>query len=55
VSVDVERLYATTDAAVWAEEFAKVEPGVDQGLMIGWFAGAIEAGVRLAGGKLGDS
>ena len=29
-------------AAVWAEEFAKVHPEIDQGLMIGWFANAIE-------------
>ena len=40
--MDTQRLYATTDAAVWAEEFAKVRPDVDQGLMIGWFANAIE-------------
>lgn len=40
-----ERLYATTDAAVWAEEFlGVVEAGatVDFGLMVGWFANAIE-------------
>ena len=42
--VDQDRLYATTDARVWAEEFAKVCPDVDQGLMIGWFANAIETG-----------
>jgi len=40
--VDAQRLYATTDASVWAEEFAKVQPDVDKGLMIGWFANAIE-------------
>lgn len=40
-TVDQDRLYATTDAKVWAEEFAKVCPDVDQGLMIGWFANAM--------------
>ena len=40
--VDRHRLYATTDASVWAEEFYKVCPEVDEGLMIGWFANAIE-------------
>lgn len=47
MEVDRERLYATTDASVWAEEFAKVCPEVDQGLMIGWFANAIETAKRL--------
>lgn len=47
VEVDTERLYATIDAAVWAEEFAKVCPDVDQGLMLGWFANAIETAKRL--------
>lgn len=51
--VDQERLYATTDAVVWAEEFAKVHPEIDQGLMIGWFANAMETAknhyVRSAG------
>lgn len=42
--VDERRLYATTDAAVWAEEFKKVCPEVDEGLMLGWFANAIETG-----------
>jgi hypothetical protein len=46
--VNVSRLYATTNAQVWAEEFAKVCPDVDEGLMIGWFANAIETG-RAAG------
>lgn len=41
-TVDVERLYATTQADVWAKEFAKVVPEVDEGLMVGWFANAIE-------------
>lgn len=43
--VDTGRLYASTDAMVWAEEFQKVvDSGVtiDEGLMVGWFANAIE-------------
>lgn len=50
MTVDQTRLYATTDASVWAEEFCKefsifTEEGVVEdkiGLMIGWFANAIE-------------
>jgi len=47
----LRRLYATTDAEVWAEEFiGALDSGavVDFGLMVGWFANAIEVG-RLAG------
>lgn len=40
--VNERRLRAAADAAVWAEEFAKVEPNVDQGLMVGWFANAMQ-------------
>lgn len=40
--VDSSRLMSTTDAAVWAAEFAKVHPEMDEGFMIGWFASAIE-------------
>lgn len=48
------KLHATTDASVWAREFVRIvvetEPGVtvDFGLMVGWFANAIETG-RAAG------
>ncbi len=45
--VDLNRLYSTDDATVWAEEFAKVRPDVDQGLMVGWFANAIETAKKL--------
>lgn len=48
---DTERLYATTDAMVWAEEFmAVVESGatVDAGLMLGWFANAMATAERKA-------
>lgn len=42
-----QRLYATTDASVWAKEFMSNFGGdrlveIDEGLMIGWFANAIE-------------
>lgn len=47
-AVDQRRLHGTTDATVWAEEFAKVCPDVDRATMIGWFANAIEVG-RSAG------
>lgn len=46
----LERLYSTTDAQVWAEEFMKVVKSgavVDEGLMIGWFANAIETAKEL--------
>jgi hypothetical protein len=43
--VDEKRLYATSDASVWAEEFIKEfgprKEDIDEGLMIGWFANAI--------------
>ncbi len=45
--VDEERLRSTDDASVWAEEFAKIAPGVDRGTMIGWFANCAESG-RMA-------
>jgi len=56
-------LLATTDAAIWAEEFCRIFAGkivsldpmnpdphgpVDFSLMVGWFANAIETG-RAAG------
>ena len=50
VSVDDAKLLSTTDAAVWAGEFHKLtEAGVsiDEGLMIGWFANAIETARRI--------
>lgn len=54
VAVDEARLRRHADALVWAEEFAKVQPEVDMGLMIGWFANAMETakasvGERAAG------
>jgi hypothetical protein len=37
------KLHGTTDAQVWAQEFVRLHGG-DEGLMIGWFANAIETG-----------
>jgi len=45
-------LLSTTDALVWAEEFVRIHGG-DEGLMISWFANAIEVG-RSAGQRLQD-
>lgn len=49
------KLHGTTDAKVWAEEFMRVARTqgeqfglIDEGMMIGWFANAIETG-RAAG------
>jgi hypothetical protein len=39
-------LHGTTDASTWAHEFVLIHGG-DEGLMIGWFANAIETG-RMA-------
>lgn len=43
----VKKLYSTTNAMVWAEEFNKVQKElywfeVDEGWLLGWFANAIE-------------
>lgn len=54
-----DRLYATDDAMVWAEEFCRtfagrmIEPNMEmdsivgEGTMVGWFANAIETAKRL--------
>jgi hypothetical protein len=36
--VDEEKLRSTTNPKIWAEEFSKICPAVDIGLMTGWFA-----------------
>ena len=38
----------TMDAAVWAAEYVKLNPGADEGLMLSWFANAIMAGYDTA-------
>lgn len=51
------RLLGCTDAQVWAQGFVNLinssdPPTIDEGLMLGWFANAIEAG-RTAGFQAG--
>jgi hypothetical protein len=38
----------TMDAQVWAKEFCKQFPDMDEGTMIAWFANAIMAGYDTA-------
>jgi hypothetical protein len=40
-------LLSTTDAQKWAQEFVRMHGG-DEGLMISWFANAIETGRTFA-------
>ena len=51
-AVNEAELMKSTDPALWAQEFAKVCPSVDSGLMIGWFANAFEVAKRSAIGEL---
>jgi hypothetical protein len=48
-AVDEDKLRATDDAAVWAAEFTKLHPDVDEGTMIAWFANCAETAKGLAG------
>lgn len=41
----------TTDARVWAREFCRLNTASDEGMMLGWFANAIETG-RDAGMRM---
>lgn len=51
-SVDTELLRSTDHADVWADEFAKVCPDVDRGLMIAWFANCAETAKDLQRGRI---
>ena len=53
--VDTAKLYATTDAKVWTEEFMKVFPDVDEGTVLSWFANAIETARDKASVSMGVS
>lgn len=48
MSAIVKKLLATTDASVWTDEFMTEfgdrKDDIDWGLMVGWFANAIETG-----------
>jgi hypothetical protein len=43
MNVDEVLLRSTDDATIWAAEFKKIQPDVDEGLMISWFANCIES------------
>lgn len=45
----------TMDAAVWAAEYVKLNPGADEGLMLSWFANAIMAGYDTAQSRFARS
>lgn len=49
-------LHNTTDGQIWAQEFMRLfgdrRDEIDEDLMIGWFANAIETG-RSAGSRFG--
>lgn len=47
MTVDQDRLMSTDCADVWAEEFAKIRPEIDRGLMIAWFANCAETAKDL--------
>jgi len=42
------KLHSTMDASIWAKEFCKLNPEVDEGVMLSWFANAIMAGYDIA-------
>lgn len=46
--MDAKDLHNTTDAQVWTKTFMEIWGSrlneIDEGLMLGWFANAIEAG-----------
>lgn len=50
----IEKLLSTDDAQVWAREFVALHGG-DEGLMIGWFANAIETAKRIERERYGDN
>lgn len=47
-SVAEQKWPHTMDAAVWAAEYVKLNPGADEGMMLAWFANAIMAGYDTA-------
>ena len=48
MKVNEKLLRTTDDATVWANEFKKVCPEVDEELMIGWFANCAQTALDLA-------
>lgn len=53
--VDIARLYESLDGRVWADEFCKVNPGLDLGTMTGWFANCIETTKQILAQRERDS
>lgn len=58
--MDSPDLLATTDGEVWAQEFMRrfgdrLNESVDEGLMISWFANAIETGRTAGEARLRDA
>lgn len=49
--MDENELRKTGDASVWAKAFVELHGG-DEGLMLGWFANAMETAILLA--KVGE-
>jgi hypothetical protein len=56
MSTEMNYLLETTDARKWAQEFMREfgdrKAEIDEGLMIAWFANAIETGRRIDGSSL---
>jgi hypothetical protein len=46
------KLHLTTDASIWASEFCKLNPNMDEETMIGWFANEIEATKDITARKI---
>lgn len=44
-------LHGVRDASVWARAFVELFPDADEGLMLGWFANAIETGYEIGRGR----
>jgi hypothetical protein len=55
MEVNQDLLLRTDDAQVWATEFHKVQPDVDVGLMISWFANAMETAERIQREKYAEA
>lgn len=45
--LDVHALYNTTNAMTWAEEFCRLNPTMEPGTMVGWFANAMQTAESL--------
>lgn len=41
------RLHSSNDAVLWAKEFCLINPTMDEGTMIGWFANAFQTAIDI--------